>query len=912
MLNHTPSKLLAIVTGMAIAMSVCANPLSTRVPGNSPPGAAGNQALVALAQRPAALRRGDLVTGLLPVKQPMHLVIALKLRNRAQLDRFLANAQQKGTAVAQRSMSAGDFVAQFAPTRAQAQVVVDYLTKAGFTNIEIAPNRQLVSGDATADTVRAAFHVGLVQVRTHDGRLAYASTSTVMVPATLRDSVLSVLGLQTVNAFHTSVQATSSHNVTQSSSVPGFSGYDPTDFASFYGASGAPTAATVPVGIISEGSMTSVLSDLNMFTTSHHLPAVTTQVVGKGSSDTSGDVEWDLDSQDIVGMSGGVKKLIFYASPTFYNSDITADINTAVSANAAKIINVSLNECERDAEADGMLAATDQILKQAAAQGQTFSVSSGDKGSNECDGTAPAATVSYPASSPYVISVGGTWLGDTTGTDYPGETFWGDGGGGVSEFEPMPSWQVGVGQNLNSTNRGIPDVAFDANPATGAVITYHGQLAQYGGTSLSAPLFAGAWARILASKGIDFGFAAPLLYEIDPKAFNDVTFGADVNYSAYPGWDYTTGFGSLDVGRTIQGFNTPIANFTLSTNTNLTVGFIDTSTDWGGTLSQHIWDFGDGSTSSAANPVHTYAAQRSYYVIETVVDSKSGNSSTKAMWIYAKPSPPAANFTYQTLSDVPGGVYFYDYSQDPGKSLGDDSIEWIFGDGSHGESPALGSSIYHQYAAGGTYFVTEVVTNSFTGSGSITKSLIIPPVTAPVLGLPASSGGGYTVSWTAVTSASHYVLQQQFSGGSWVTVQDSASLSWFSITTLGPHASGDYNYRVQACNDGGCGSFSPVATIAVTLGTAFPPPATAPVLNLPATSSSGNYSVTWSAVTGATGYTLQALGASGRWVGLGHVFSNALAVSGKPSGTYQYRARGCNAFGCGPWSDVGTITVSLP
>jgi serine protease len=76
------------------------------------------------------------------------------------------------------------------------------------------------------------------------------------------------------------------------------------------------------------------------------------------------------------------------------------------------------------------------------------------------------------------------------------------------------------------------------------------------------------------------------------------------------------------------GGGTPIANFSYSAS-GLTVNFTDTSTDSGGTIGSHSWAFGDGSTSTAANPSHTYAAAGTYSVTETVTDSVSGQSSAK-------------------------------------------------------------------------------------------------------------------------------------------------------------------------------------------------------------------------------------------------------------------------------------------
>ena len=78
----------------------------------------------------------------------------------------------------------------------------------------------------------------------------------------------------------------------------------------------------------------------------------------------------------------------------------------------------------------------------------------------------------------------------------------------------------------------------------------NGALAQYGGTSLSAPIFVGAYARVQAANNARLGFPASWMYKYGAQhapAFNDVTSSSHGGYSAAPGWDYTTGFGSFDV-----------------------------------------------------------------------------------------------------------------------------------------------------------------------------------------------------------------------------------------------------------------------------------------------------------------------------------------------------------------------------
>ncbi len=215
------------------------------------------------------------------------------------------------------------------------------------------------------------------------------------------------------------------------------------------------------------------------------------------------------------------------------------------------MINVSLGECESAAYSDGSMASDDQIFQLAIAQGQTFSISSGDSGSKEC-GNPPGTSVgaSYPASSPYVIAVGGTTLYTDTSGNYGGEVTWSGTGGSPSLIEAKPSWQNGV---VSGVNRGVPDIAFDADPNSGAIIVVNGQLQQWGGTSLASPLFVGSWARIQSANQAKLGFPATWIYSHGAQntpAFHDVTSGSNGGYSATVGWDYTTGFGSFDVAAT--------------------------------------------------------------------------------------------------------------------------------------------------------------------------------------------------------------------------------------------------------------------------------------------------------------------------------------------------------------------------
>ncbi|HZY32262.1 MAG TPA: S53 family peptidase [Rhodanobacter sp.] len=486
------------------------------------------------------------MSGLVAFDMPLHVQVALKIQNKGALDDFIAAAHNPASPLFRAKLQAGDVAANFLPSQAQAQAVADYLSRSGFTNVSVSANRLLVSADGTAASAQAAFGTRFVKATDANGHAAYANIDDAKVPAALADSVLSVSGLQTVTHPHTMiVKAALQNGGTTTHGRPGggstLVGHNPTTFPTIYDVGSTPTASTITVGIISDGDMTQPLKDLTSFTTANHLPAVNTQVVTVGTpgTDTSGTPEWDLDSQDIVGMSGGVGKLIFYAANSLTNSALTAAFNKVVSDNQAQVINVSLGECETSAYQDGSMAADDQIFALGVAQGQTFSISTGDSGSNECSKKPTGTTPSYPASSPYVVAVSGTSVTTGTSSSWVSETLWSGAGGSPSTVEPKPSWQTQGG----GTTRDVADVAFDADPNSGAIIIVNGSNAQYGGTSLSAPLFAATWARMLAAHP-GLGFAAPHLYTVSTASYHDITSGSNGGETATVGWDYASGFGS--------------------------------------------------------------------------------------------------------------------------------------------------------------------------------------------------------------------------------------------------------------------------------------------------------------------------------------------------------------------------------
>jgi subtilase family serine protease len=193
-------------------------------------------------------------------------------------------------------------------------------------------------------------------------------------------------------------------------------------------------------------------------------------------------------------------------------------------------------------------------------QGVTFLAATGDSGS-------PG---SYPAYSPNVVAVGGTSLFLNADNSYNSETGWSTGsdwwnpsggsGGGISHYESVPSFQAGASPVQRLTERAIPDVSFEADPATAVALydSYNNGTADpwtaIGGTSLTTPVWAGLIAianqgRVLQG-GTTFNSSSnsiqtqTALYSLPSTDFHDITTGNNGNYSSRPGYDEVTGLGS--------------------------------------------------------------------------------------------------------------------------------------------------------------------------------------------------------------------------------------------------------------------------------------------------------------------------------------------------------------------------------
>jgi pseudomonalisin len=520
----------------------------------------------------------------------IHVVLGLQARNASQIQPTLRAMLTPGNPLNGTSYTVQQFVTQFGATSEQVDAVKTYLEGMGFTDITVADNQLLIDAYAPASDVQAAFNTSLVGYAVN-GTKVFLNTSPAQVPPFLSGIVIAVLGLNSVASLHHDIARLSVGPMTVPCSEPSCPAPDlsnesygaqqyqiaydaacPSDKADC-AAKKFPTGSETVIGIIAEGDLTQVVTDLRTYEKANALPEVPVTVVNAGlaSSDTSGEDEWDLDSQTSTGIAQQVSHLYFYVATTMTDSDLALAISKAVSQNKVKAFNMSFGECEFYPYIDGSMLVDDEVFAEAALQGITPFASSDDNGSacpaeatNGVPLSGPPDT-SYPASSPYVIAVGGTNLFTNADFTYDFEAGWEASGGGISLFETAPFWQSYTGggtlpivPSAEAGDRGVPDVSMCAGGSEYAIcaanIIVDGAAELVGGTSLSSPLAMGSWARIESAHKNKLGFAGPLIYQLAASGpppsspdFNDVTLGANGLFTCLPGYDYVTGLGSWDI-----------------------------------------------------------------------------------------------------------------------------------------------------------------------------------------------------------------------------------------------------------------------------------------------------------------------------------------------------------------------------
>jgi kumamolisin len=337
--------------------------------------------------------------------------------------------------------------------------------------------------------------------------------------------------------------------------------YTPPEVASIYQFPAGTDGSGQTVAIIELGGGFGG-SDLTTYFGSLGLQAPSVTAVGvDGASNVPGqdpqgaDPEVLLDIEMIGAVVPGASQLVYFAPNT--DQGFLDAVTTAVHAEPTPVaISISWGGPESSWTAQSM-SALDQAIADGVALGVTVTAAAGDNGSS--DGVSDNEPhVDFPASSPHALACGGTSLhADPSTGVISSETVWNDGaaggatGGGVSVTFPLPSWQATAGVPAGpagNAGRGVPDLAGNADPATGYHVFVDGQQETIGGTSAVAPLSAALTARLAQALGSRIGLLQQPLYAGaqpgQPVAdVRDVTSGNNGVYSAGPGWDACSGLG---------------------------------------------------------------------------------------------------------------------------------------------------------------------------------------------------------------------------------------------------------------------------------------------------------------------------------------------------------------------------------
>ena len=596
----------------------------------------------------------------------MSVSLKRSARQQAELDQLLEKQQDLDSLEYHQWLTPEQFGERFGATPEDIDKSVRWLESNGFSEVQVSRGRDSIAFTGTANQVEKAFRAQIHSYHV-DGAKHYANATEPVVPEELAGVIGGVRGL---HDFYPKSLMRRVKGLTSGSGLrpdflvkQGINLLAPDDLATIYNVNSFYKAGLDGTGqtVVIAGASDIDLADIQTFRASFNLPPNDPQkilvpgVKNPGMNEAMGEADLDLEWAGAIARNATI--LYVFADDPFLATAY------AVDQALAPVISFSFGLCELHTTSGDIRAIMD-ISQKAAALGITWVVSSGDSGSATCedhDGGFPAAitrlNVSIPASLPLVTAVGGTQFTESssnywsatpgpnlgTALGYIPEAAWNEeslllqngmlgyaaGGGGASWIFAKPSWQTGAGVPRDGA-RDVPDVSFTAsafrNPYT---IVTGGDLSASGGTSASAPVFAGMVALlnqyVVATGGQShpgLGNINPALYALAqtaPSTFHDVSVGNNavpcvknstqdcisgvMGYSAGVGYDLATGLGS------VNAFNMALnwRNATVkSAHLTITKYSASTSVRAGGPFTLTLSVKNDGNVNAGAFQIRSY------------------------------------------------------------------------------------------------------------------------------------------------------------------------------------------------------------------------------------------------------------------------------------------------------------------
>lgn len=538
----------------------------------------------------------------------MLLLLKPSPERQAELDALLAAQQNPASTLYDRWLTPAQYGELFGAAPGEIAQVTAWLAGHGFAIEGVAANRRVIVFGGTAAQVAEMFHTGINLYRVA-GALHVANSDNPQIPAAFQSAVAGVVSL---NDFRRRSQIASRKLLTIRQSLPlrshtfppaapnaakplfnsGGSHYlFPADFATIYDLDPVYSAGTTGAGAgIAIAARSNIVSgDVAAFQSAAglgvNLPAVILAgadpgLVAGDRDEATLDAEWT----GAVAPSANVKLVIAASTATTDGVDLAAEY--IVDHALAPVVSVSYGSCEQEMGATE-LAFYNVLWQQAASQGMSVFVASGDAGASGCsagsDAAGSGAAVNGLCASPYVTCVGGTefnegsnpgayWSGangaqKNSALQYIPEVVWNESGlnggaglwasgGGASLVSVQPQWQAGLSGAASADGmRAVPDVALHAAAHDGYIVYENGSYFAVSGTSAAAPAFAGLMALVVSQLGEGQGSANPGLYALK-GAEQDPFHPAQAGNNSVPGvtgfaatggpFSLATGLGSVD------------------------------------------------------------------------------------------------------------------------------------------------------------------------------------------------------------------------------------------------------------------------------------------------------------------------------------------------------------------------------
>jgi kumamolisin len=488
---------------------------------------------------------------------------------------FALGLDEKAKAELEDKVAAGEVVppeelAAVTVPEASRRKLTDWLGRNGFEVDHVSDDGSSVYATSTVSNIAQKLQVEVAKV-TRDGVTYNAARTAPSLPEDVAEGVQAIIGLQPFRHANKHTRRfvewadRDPEKVEAAVAAAGKPPYLVADILAAYGASNlSVTGVGQTIAILID--TVPAKHDLTLFWKRNGMRANPSRVtfinVGGGvlppaEGEETLDVEWSS------GVAPGAKIRVYAAgSLRFVDLDKALDriIADLSSHPGMRQLSISLGLGEKFLGGPaGEVATQHQKFLKLAAAGVNVFVSSGDAGSNP-DASGHSSNgprqAEYEASDTAVIGVGGTSLRLSPKRKVTEESGWIGSGGGASIFFSRPTWQTGAHLRKGKA-RLVPDVSLAADPNTGALVVLQGQDQQIGGTSWSAPVWAGFCALINEARtkaGLPaMGFLNPSLYSLaGTPCFRDITAGTNGGFDASVGYDKVTGLGTPNVGRLIK------------------------------------------------------------------------------------------------------------------------------------------------------------------------------------------------------------------------------------------------------------------------------------------------------------------------------------------------------------------------